>query len=98
MRLGSSLAFLILAFSTSGFAQDPATLANWHQLRGPLASGVAPPGDPPMKGGAPAGEGRPPPEYPRERRNPRGRELDADRLERPHLSAHGDRDRPQGRF
>jgi outer membrane protein assembly factor BamB len=49
MRLGSSLAFFILAFSTSGFAQDPATLANWHQLRGPLAAGVAPQGDPPTK-------------------------------------------------
>ncbi len=36
---------LCVAWSTS--AQDPTALANWHQLRGPLASGVAPQGDPP---------------------------------------------------
>lgn len=38
-----------LLFSTLAVAADPATEANWHQFRGPLASGVAPQGNPPTE-------------------------------------------------
>ena len=38
-----------LSLSTLCLAQDPATLTNWHQLRGPLANGVSPSGDPPTR-------------------------------------------------
>src|SRR5262245_2639895 len=48
MRQCITLAALLVV-SQPCFAQDPTTLANWHQLRGPLATGVAPQGDPPTK-------------------------------------------------
>ena len=41
----------ILLLSGHALAGDPAAVANWPQFRGPLASGVAPQGDPPTKWG-----------------------------------------------
>jgi outer membrane protein assembly factor BamB len=40
---------LVSTLSTHALAADPAALANWPQFRGPLASGVAPQGDPPTQ-------------------------------------------------
>ncbi len=47
MKILSSVAGLFLA--AAAFAAEPTKeqLANWHQWRGPLATGVAPTGDPP---------------------------------------------------
>jgi outer membrane protein assembly factor BamB len=38
-----------LAVCAPGGEPDRETLANWHQWRGPLATGMAPKGDPPLK-------------------------------------------------
>ena len=47
MRLCSII--LLCTLSTQVLAADPSALANWPQFRGPLASGVAPQGDPPTE-------------------------------------------------
>ena len=49
MRHCLTFAALFLVLSTACLAQDPTTLASWHQMRGPLATGVAPHGDPPTR-------------------------------------------------
>ena len=49
MRLCSWFLSVTVLLTTAVSAQDPATLANWHQLRGPLATGVTPQGDPPTE-------------------------------------------------
>ena len=45
---------VILLLATAAFGDDfsQARLANWHQWRGPEATGVAPQGEPPLRWGA----------------------------------------------
>jgi outer membrane protein assembly factor BamB len=47
----SSICLLTLLLCCASFGAEPTEqlLANWHQFRGPLASGVAPQGDPPTR-------------------------------------------------